>query len=157
MPYLFIIVTLNPSHQTKNNENLGLDAQGNIELLYDVIDSQRYSSPSPKHHHSWLQPDGIVPTIINDDLRDQLDRPADLHGSARDKKEERGERTAPRVPSTFAAAGTSIILNKRRCRGWARQRTSGRRWKTVTLREPELYSNKYYERNSKACLADLEA
>ena len=70
--YLFVVVALNPSHQTETRQDLWLYSQGDVELSCDVVDAKRDASPGPKHHHGRLEANGIVATIVDDDLRDEL-------------------------------------------------------------------------------------
>ena len=70
--------TLRPRDQTQGRQYLRLDPQRNIELRDDIIDPQWHTSHGPKEHHRRLQALRMVSTIINYDLRDELDGPADL-------------------------------------------------------------------------------
>lgn len=49
--YLLVIVALDPRYQTKKRENLRLYTKCNVELLDDIVYSERNPSPSPQHHH----------------------------------------------------------------------------------------------------------
>lgn len=83
VPYTFVIVALNPGDEAQQRENLGLDAQRDIELLDDVIHAQRYARPRPEHHHRRLKTSRIMPAIIHNDLGDELYRDEYLLGHMR--------------------------------------------------------------------------
>jgi hypothetical protein len=70
--YSLEVETLNPCHQTQDSENLGLDTQRHVVLFCNIVHAQRHASPGPEHHHSRLKPSGIVSSVVDDDLGDQL-------------------------------------------------------------------------------------
>lgn len=131
--YFLIVITLDPCEQAQKRQCLRLDFQSNVEISDNVIHAQWDSSPGPKHHHGRLQTSGVVSAVIDNDLRDELQctlghvnyRPAKEnsvtcmdqntfcdHGliSFRAMKTLCSRwLTAPMVPSTLAAMGTSIL------------------------------------------------
>lgn len=70
--HFFIIVYLYPRSQTEESQHLWLYLQRDVEVSDDVIDAKRYACPSPEHHHGRLETSGIVPSIIDYDLRNEL-------------------------------------------------------------------------------------
>lgn len=71
-PYLIVIVTLYPGHQGEEGEQLRLDLQRYIEAFDNIIYTEWYSSPCPKHHHGRLETCGTVSSIVDDYLRNEL-------------------------------------------------------------------------------------
>lgn len=69
---LVVIATLSPGNQAQKRQNLGLDAQGNVEVLGDVVHPKRNTCTSPQHHHRGLQAGGVMATVVDDDLGDKL-------------------------------------------------------------------------------------
>jgi hypothetical protein len=49
--YSLVVITLNPSYQAEEDEDLRLYAQRNVELFDDVVHAERDSGPCPEHHH----------------------------------------------------------------------------------------------------------
>jgi len=78
LAHIIIVETLNPSNQTQHRQYLRLDSQRDIEVPNDVIHAQWHTSAGPEKHHGRLQPDCVMPAVIDDYLGDQLDGPADL-------------------------------------------------------------------------------
>jgi hypothetical protein len=75
---MLVVETLDPRYQAQTSQNLRLDPESYIEVLYDVVYSKRDSSPSPEHHHGRLETSSIVPPVVDNYLRDELDRPTNL-------------------------------------------------------------------------------
>lgn len=71
--YLLIVVYLDPCRQTQESQDLWLNLQGNVEARYDVIYAERNASPGPKHHHGRLKAGRVVASVIDNDLRDELE------------------------------------------------------------------------------------
>lgn len=70
--YPLIVVALDPGHQAQKGQDLGLDAQGDVEVLDDVVDAQRHTGPGPEHHHGGLEAGRMMAAVVDDDLRDEL-------------------------------------------------------------------------------------
>ncbi|KAH0194469.1 hypothetical protein KCV03_g212, partial [Aureobasidium melanogenum] len=92
-PVFFVVVDLNP-------------------------DTERDACPGPEHHHGGLETGGIMAAVVYDDLRDQLWTVSETNIPIHDEVKlimeigrDDGRHTAPRVPSTLAATGTSMAVS----------------------------------------------
>jgi hypothetical protein len=63
---------LDPRYQAKESQHLGLHLKGDVEVLHDIVHTEGNTGPCPQHHHRGLQSDGIVPSIVDNDLRYEL-------------------------------------------------------------------------------------
>jgi hypothetical protein len=61
---------LSPCNQTQHGQDLRLHLQRDIETRRDIIGSKRHTSTSPEKHHRALETDGVVPFVVDEDLRD---------------------------------------------------------------------------------------
>jgi hypothetical protein len=66
------VFTLRPGHQAEQNENVGLDLEGDVEVIDDVVDTQRYASRSPREKEVSGKRLGRMTAPAFLDLRDQL-------------------------------------------------------------------------------------
>lgn len=66
------MVALDPRHEREEGEDLRLDLQRDVEGLHDVVDAERHAGPGPPHHHGRLQAGGVVASVVDDDLGDEL-------------------------------------------------------------------------------------
>lgn len=66
------MVALDPRHEREEGEDLRLDLQGHVEGLHDVVDAERHAGPGPPHHHGGLQAGGVVASVVDNDLGDEL-------------------------------------------------------------------------------------
>ena len=76
------MAALCPSDQAQDGQDLGLNTQRDVELSDDVVHAQWHSGGGPKKHHGGLQTCGIVTSVVDEDLRQKLDGPAECAYSA---------------------------------------------------------------------------
>lgn len=82
--HIVIIVTLDPRDETQQRQNLRLNLKRNIEITRDVVGPKRHTGTGPEKHHGALEADGVMTTVIDYDLWDELDRPTDCSDGAED-------------------------------------------------------------------------
>lgn len=70
--YIIVMIALNPRDETQHRQNLRLDLKSNVEFRNNVVCSERHACTCPEKHHGPLQTYRIMPSVIDDDLRDQL-------------------------------------------------------------------------------------
>lgn len=68
LTYLVIVEALHPGDQTQQGQDLRLYLECDVKLFDNVVHSQRYSSPSPEHHHGWLQACSVMSAVVDYDL-----------------------------------------------------------------------------------------
>lgn len=70
--HIFVIVALYPRYQAECGQDLRLDLESNIEVFSDIVGAQRNTCTSPQKHHRSLQTNCVMPSEVDDYLRDKL-------------------------------------------------------------------------------------
>ena len=72
-----VVVALSPSDQGEKGEDLGLDSERDVERLADVVYAEGDAGGGPEEHHGGLEASGVVATVVEEDLGEELDGPAE--------------------------------------------------------------------------------
>lgn len=68
--HLVVIKALDPRDEAQRGQDLRLDLQRDAKFGGDVVRAERDAGTGPEEHHRRLQACGVVPPVIDDDLRD---------------------------------------------------------------------------------------